>query len=86
MTRFPPKVIQLDLEDGQSIPAKAQRAHAIYGHIDILINNAGISSRGNAMETDIKVDRRVMEVNFFGPVMLTKCEPNVIDVCMITKY
>ena len=77
MTRFPPKVIQLDLEDSQSIPSKAQRAHGIYGHIDVLINNAGISSRGNAVETDIKVDRRVMEVNFFGPVVLTKCEPAV---------
>lgn len=70
--RFPPKVIQLDLEDGKSIPSKAQQAQDVYGHIDVLINNAGISSRGNAIETDIKVDRRIMEVNFFGPVMLTK--------------
>ena len=68
-------MIQLDLEDGKSIPSKAQQAQDVYGHIDILVNNAGISSRGNAMETDIKVDRRIMEVNFFGPVILTKCKP-----------
>ena len=74
MVRFPPKVIQLDLEDSKSIPSKAQQAQGVYGYIDVLVNNAGISSRGNAIETDIKVDRRIMEVNFFGPVMLTKCK------------
>ena len=73
MIRFPPKVIQLDLEDSQSIPSKARQAQDVYGHVDVLINNAGISSRGNAIETDTKVDRRIMEVNFFGPVALTKC-------------
>ena len=67
-------MIQLDLEDSKSIPSKAQQAQEVYGHIDVLINNAGISSRGNAIETDIKVDRRIMEVNFFGPVVLTKCK------------
>lgn len=74
MIRFQPKVIQLDLEDSISIPSKAQQAQDLYGHVDVLINNAGISSRGSAIETDVKVDRRIMEVNFFGPVVLTKCE------------
>ena len=73
MVRFPPQVIHLDLEDSKSIPSKAQQAQDIFGYIDILINNAGISSRGIAVETDLTVDRRIMEVNFFGPVMLTKC-------------
>ena len=36
------------------------------------MNNGGISQRGLAFETDFEVDRRVMEVNFFGAVNLTK--------------
>ncbi len=43
-----------------------------YGRVDVLLNNAGVSSRGSVLETDTSVDRRVMEVNFFGTVGLTK--------------
>lgn len=40
--------------------------------VDCLIGNAGISSRGEALETPEKVLHSVMKVNFFGPVALTK--------------
>lgn len=44
-----------------------------FGHIDILINNAGVTQRSTAEETRLEVDRRLMEINFFAPVTLTKC-------------
>lgn len=40
--------------------------------VDVLINNAGISQRSQAEETSIEVDRKIMEVNFFAQVNLTK--------------
>jgi short-subunit dehydrogenase len=40
--------------------------------IDLLINNGGISQRSRAYETDIEVDRKIMEVNYFGTIALTK--------------
>jgi short-subunit dehydrogenase len=40
--------------------------------VDILINNAGVSQRSYALDTSISVDRDLFEVNFFGPVTLTK--------------
>lgn len=40
--------------------------------VDCLIGNAGVSSRGTALNTTEQVLRGVMEVNFFGPVALTK--------------
>jgi short-subunit dehydrogenase len=40
--------------------------------IDILVNNGGISQRALTVETDLEVDRRIMEVNYFGQVALTK--------------
>ncbi len=42
------------------------------GSIDTLINNAGVSQRGPAMESTTEVERSLMEVNYFGPVALTK--------------
>jgi short-subunit dehydrogenase len=44
----------------------------VFGGIDILINNAGISMRALLKETSIEVIRKVMEINFFGTVYCTK--------------
>ncbi|KAG0718551.1 Dehydrogenase/reductase SDR family protein 7-like [Chionoecetes opilio] len=67
-----PTIIKLDLEDLNSIPAVVEEIVASHGSIDILINNAGMSYRGVAAETDISVDIRLMVVNYFGHVALTK--------------
>ncbi|ROS05277.1 short-subunit dehydrogenase [Sinobacterium caligoides] len=40
--------------------------------VDILINSGGISQRSKAMDCIEEVDRRLMEVNYFGTVSLTK--------------
>lgn len=42
------------------------------GGIYMLINNAGISQRGLVNETALSVDRRIMEINYFGAIALTK--------------
>ena len=44
----------------------------VFGGIDILINNAGISMRSLFKHADIDVIRRVMDINFFGAVYCTK--------------
>ncbi|MEX0770001.1 MAG: SDR family oxidoreductase [Balneolaceae bacterium] len=64
--------LQLDLTDMESHPQIVKKAWSIYGHIDMLLNNGGISQRGLASETRMDVIRRVMEVNFFGTVSLTR--------------
>ncbi|MGV3546258.1 MAG: SDR family NAD(P)-dependent oxidoreductase, partial [Pedobacter sp.] len=65
-------VLSLDLEDSESLPTKAVDALRIYGHIDILINSGGISQRALALETDLKTEQRLMDVNFWGTVILSK--------------
>src|SRR5215217_5247452 len=44
----------------------------VFGGIDILINNAGISMRSLLKDASIEVIRKVMEINFFGVVYCTK--------------
>jgi dehydrogenase/reductase SDR family protein 7B len=44
----------------------------IFGHIDILVNNGGISNRGDTLSTDAEVFKRIMVVNYFGTMVLTK--------------
>lgn len=70
--RHSPAVIQLDLADLTNIPDKAEQALQIHSRVDILINSGGISYRGEASETSIEVDVKLMMVNYFGHVALTK--------------
>lgn len=44
----------------------------VFGKIDILINNAGISMRALFSETTLQTLRNVMEINFWGTVYCTK--------------
>ena len=43
-----------------------------FGHIDIFINNAGISMRALFKDMDLEVMHRLIDVNFFGTVYCTK--------------
>jgi dehydrogenase/reductase SDR family member 7B len=66
------RVIPFDMGDA------AERAAAIAEILggdrlpEVLINNAGVSQRGRADETDPSVDRRILEVDYLGGVELTK--------------
>ncbi|XP_025096684.1 LOW QUALITY PROTEIN: dehydrogenase/reductase SDR family member 7B-like [Pomacea canaliculata] len=67
-----PAILVWDLEDLNSVQQKAQQALAIYGGVDIIINNAGISYRGLIKDTTLSVDQKLMTVNYFGHVALIK--------------
>lgn len=45
---------------------------SVFGGIDILINNAGISMRALLKDADIEVIKKVMDINFYGTVYCTK--------------
>ena len=66
-------VLPMDVSDSPSFPASVERVKDAFGRIDVLVNNAGVSQRSWATETPLEIDRRIMEVNFFGTVALTKC-------------
>jgi short-subunit dehydrogenase len=66
------RVLPLDLSQSATLMLSTEAAIQIFGHIDILINNGGISQRGLVKDTNIEVDRKLMEINYFGTVALTK--------------
>lgn len=65
-------VVPLDLADLDTLPAHGARALAIYGHVDYMVHNAGVALRDRVVDTSIDIDQRIMTVNYFGPVALTK--------------
>lgn len=65
-------VLPMDLENEGSFDAAVQAILARMGRIDVLINNGGISQRSLVEDTSMAVYRRLMEVNYFGAVALSK--------------
>ncbi len=62
----------LDLEDSSEFKNMTDSIISSHKKIDLLINNGGISQRSNVAETDLSIDRKIMEINFFGNVALSK--------------
>lgn len=67
-----PYMVTFDLADPGAIAAATSEILRCFGCVDVLINNAGVSYRGAIMDTTMDVDKTVMEINYFGPVALTK--------------
>jgi dehydrogenase/reductase SDR family protein 7B len=66
------RVLPLDIADASSFPEAVSRAQALFGRIDVLVNNAGVSQRSLFLETSPETIRRLAETDFLGPVLLTR--------------
>ena len=62
----------LDLADMDDADRHVAAVLDRFGHVDVLVNNGGVSQRSLAADTPLSVDRQLMEVDFFGQVALTK--------------
>jgi NAD(P)-dependent dehydrogenase (short-subunit alcohol dehydrogenase family) len=60
----------LDVTDGRSISALRDFLQDRYGHLDVLINNAGIIAKGedDALKVDLATVRATLETNALGPL------------------
>ncbi len=66
------KILQVDLDDYLNLEKLVNEAISLFGIIDILINNGGISQRALAIDTGISVDAQIFKTNYFGTIALTK--------------
>ncbi|MFN4316295.1 MAG: SDR family oxidoreductase [Chitinophagaceae bacterium] len=69
---FPLHTMVADVSSENDCRRFVETTLKVYGSIDILINNAGISMRALLKEADTEVLRKVMDINFFGSVYCTK--------------
>jgi len=74
VARAPERVLALRLDVTQSaqIEDAVARARAHFGHVDVLVNNAGYSVLGAVEETSDAELRATLEPMFFGAVALTR--------------
>jgi NAD(P)-dependent dehydrogenase (short-subunit alcohol dehydrogenase family) len=68
------RFLRIDLDEPSTIGAAAQSIEAKFGHLHVLINNAGIAVPGDGLPSDVSLDaiERTFRVNFLGTVAVTQ--------------
>jgi len=65
-------VYPMDLLKSEAISGGVIEVLKLTGGIDVLINNAGVSQRSLVKNTSLEVNRKIMELDYFSVVALTK--------------
>ena len=68
------RYLSIDLDNPATIAAAAREIEADFGHLNILINNAGIAAQGDGLPSKVSLDaiERDFRVNFLGSVAVTQ--------------
>jgi dehydrogenase/reductase SDR family protein 7B len=66
------RILPCDLENIQLLPAVALKAWGLFQGIDHVFLNAGMAVRDMIINTDMEMVRKVMNINFFSNVILSK--------------
>ncbi len=64
--------LRCDVTSADDCEAAIAEVRKRWGGVDVLVNNAGLVHRSSFRDTDVDVFRRVMEVNYFGSINVTK--------------
>ena len=63
---------RLDVCDQASVDECTREVLAQYGKVDVLVNNAGAGHKGTLEQISVEEIRQNLDVNFFGPVRVTR--------------
>ncbi|KAL4784469.1 hypothetical protein BJX76DRAFT_367664 [Aspergillus varians] len=66
------EILELDVRDADAVTKVAQKAIAIYGGVDVVVNNAGYSLLGAVEDMKDEEVKLQMETNFFGPLRVIR--------------
>jgi dehydrogenase/reductase SDR family member 7B len=66
------EIVICDLMDADQVAKCVQKIKDDKIHVDILINNGGVSSRSTFLSTEPEIDRQIMQINFFSGAAFAK--------------
>ncbi|WP_127132626.1 SDR family NAD(P)-dependent oxidoreductase [Pseudoflavitalea rhizosphaerae] len=66
------RTVVLDLEKAETLELATSNALEAFGQVDIMVHNGGISQRSKVIDTLPEVQRKVMEVDYFSYIELTR--------------
>jgi short-subunit dehydrogenase len=65
-------IIPIDLSSNESVSSAISTCFNRHERIDMLFNNGGISQRAEALDTDMEIVRRLMEIDFFSNIEISR--------------
>ncbi len=65
-------ILPFEVTDYARIPALVEKATGWQGRVDVLVNNAGISQRSLAHDTQFSVYQQIVEIDLLAPIALTQ--------------
>jgi dehydrogenase/reductase SDR family member 7B len=65
-------VITCDMEKHDQLAQVTEEAFQVFGGFDFVFLNAGMSVRDWASITRVEVEKKIMDINFWGPVLISK--------------
>lgn len=65
-------ILPFEVTDYAALPALVEQGWGWQGRIDALVNNAGISQRSLAIDTDFAVYQQIIAVDLIAPIALTQ--------------
>ena len=92
---FPIKLLQLDVQDSESVKQCIATLVEKEGRIDVLVNNAGVGITGAIEETPMEEVYKVFQTNLYGPMeMINTALPHmrnngggyIINITSIAGY
>jgi len=74
VAQCPDRIVALDLDaaDPTSASTVVDRAVALTGRIDVVVNNAGVAPAGDILEQSAEVWRRTLEINVIAPLQIAQ--------------
>eukprot|EP00731_Ephydatia_muelleri_P000463 Em0001g463a len=66
------RILVIDMSKSETFAETVEKSTSLFGRVDMLVNNAGLFMISDFKEFKEKVGRVIMEVDFFGPVLLTQ--------------
>jgi NAD(P)-dependent dehydrogenase (short-subunit alcohol dehydrogenase family) len=64
--------LDLDVTSDESVASAVEQVIDRFGHIDVLVNNAGVGATGAAEEFSIARTQNVFDINVYGVMRMTK--------------
>ena len=70
-------VLELDISSNDQIKAAFHKIKEHFGRVDVVVNNAGYALKGEVEAISDELAMQQMEVNFWGPVRISR------EVCSV---
>ena len=70
--QLPVKKLPFDLGNPEECMSASAEVLREYGSVDFFFSNGGVSQRTTAIDTPVDIDRKIMEINYFSGVIISK--------------